>query len=157
MFINHCILLATSVIAAILTFFVNEHLKQGPVRSSAGLSLLVAGFFYLFPNSLNPLLAKNIPVVFIGSSFIGMVSAKLLSSYLRIGIAAVIFCLIYLNTSKFFNGYGGALGTSASISLLAVLSLPILRIKGRLTNISSQLRTFIYNKSPRSKGSKRDS
>jgi hypothetical protein len=149
MAIDSCILLITGTIAAPLTFFVNERLRQGPVRSSAGLSLLLAGFFYFFPHILNPFLAKNIPVVFIGSSFIGMVSARLLSNYLRIGIAGLIFCVIYLNTSHFFNGYGGALGTAASISLLAVLSLPILNVKGRLTSGFSQLRKIIYTRKER--------
>ena len=145
MVIDTCILLATGAIAAPLTFFVNERLGQGPVRSSACLSLLVAGFFYFFPDSLNPFLVKNIPVVFIGGSFIGMVSARLLSGYLKIGVAGVIFCVIYLNTSRFFNGYGGALGTAAYIALLAVLGLPVLNIKGRVTNGFSQLRRVIYS------------
>lgn len=143
MFINNFVLLITAATAAILTFVVNERFKQGPVRSSAGLSLIVACFFYVFPSSLNTTLVKNIPVVFIGTSFIGMVSAKLLSSYLKIGIAGIIFCLIYLNTSVFFKGYGGALGTTASISLLVVLSFPFLNIKGRLTNGFQQLRKVI--------------
>lgn len=142
--VNNCVLLITAAVAAMLTFYVNEHLKQGPVRSSAGLSLLVACFFHFFPHCLNAALVKNIPIVFIGSSFIGMVSAKLLSSYLKIGIAGIIFCIIYLNTSRFFNGYGGALGTTASISLLVVLSLPILNIKGRLTSGLQQIKKAIY-------------
>jgi len=149
MFIDTCILLATGAIAAIATFFVSERLAQGPVRSSAGLSLLVAAFFYFFPHSLGPFLTKNIPVVFIGASFVGMVSARLSSSYLRLATAGVLFCLIYLNTSSFFNGYGGALGTTASISLLAVLSLPVLNIKGRLTNGFRQLRKAIYGRRQR--------
>jgi hypothetical protein len=148
---NGCLLMAVGAIASTLTFFVNEVLKQGPVRSSSCLSLLVAGFFYFFPHSLDPYLVKNIPIVFIGGSFIGMVSAKLLSSYLKIGLAGVIFSLIYLNTSKFFNGYGGALGTSASISLLAVLGLPVLGLKGKLTNGFDQLTKIIYKRRRRAR------
>ena len=139
-----CILLAVSAIAAMLTFFVNEQLKQGPVRSSAGLSLIVAVFFYVFPHSTNLFLVKNIPAVFIGGSFIGMVSAKLLASYPRIGLAGIVFGVIYLNTSTFFNGYGGGLGTTASIALLVVLSLPVTNIKGRLTNGFRLIRKTIY-------------
>jgi len=143
--VNTCILLVVGIIGAIFTFFVNEKLGQGPVRSSAGLSLLVASFFLLFPHSLDAYLVKNIPPVFIGSSFIGMVSTRLLSSYLKIGLAGIIFASIYLNTSLFFNGYGGALGTTASISLLVVLSLPVLNLRGNLTNGFSQLTKVIYN------------
>jgi len=48
--------------------------------------------------------------------------------------------------SHFFNGYGGALDTTASISVLAVLSLPVINVKGHLTNGFSQLRKMIYDK-----------
>jgi len=141
---NLPILLLVSFTSAILTFYVNEDLKQGPIRSSAFLSLIIAAFFYFFPLSLNPYLVKNIPIVFIGASFVGMVSTRLLSNYLLIGIGGVIFCLIYLHTSKFFNGYGGALGTSASIALLAVLSIPIVSKKRKLTNGIIQLRKILF-------------
>ncbi|RFZ91350.1 hypothetical protein D0C36_16815 [Mucilaginibacter conchicola] len=143
---NNIVLICTAVIAANLTFYVNERLKQGPVRSSAGLSLLVACFFTVFPHILSPALVKNIPVVFIGGSFIGMVSAKLLSGYLRLSMAALVFSIIYLNTSKFFNGYGGALGTAASISVLVVLSLPFLNIKGKLTSGFQQIKKMIFSR-----------
>ncbi|SDZ88564.1 hypothetical protein [Pedobacter hartonius] len=141
---NLSILLITSFLSSVATFYVNEDLKQGPVRSSAVLSLIVGVCFYFFSHSINSYLVKNIPIVFIGASFIGMVSVRLLSNYLLIGTAGVIFCLIYLNTSKFFNGYGGALGISASIALLAVLSIPILNKKKRLTNGFIQLRKIVF-------------
>lgn len=141
---NALVLIAVGAASSCLTFFVSERLKQGPVRASTSLSLLVAGFFYFFPYVLNAYLAKNIPVVFIGCSFIGMVSARLISSNLKLSMAAFIFCIIYLNTSKFFNGYGGALGTSASIALLAVLGLPVAGLKGKLTTGYDQLIKIIY-------------
>lgn len=143
---NLLLLLIVSFTASLSTFYLNERLKQGPVRSSALLSLVVASFFFLFPNLLSPYLTENIPLVFIGSSFIGMVSARLLSNYLLIGIAGMVFCSVYLNTSNFFNGYGGALGTAAAISLLAVLSLPILRKSGKLTNGFRLLRKIVFNR-----------
>ncbi|TWR25154.1 hypothetical protein FPZ43_16915 [Mucilaginibacter pallidiroseus] len=141
---NAIVLIAVGAVSSCLTFFVSERLKQGPVRASTALSLLVAGLFYVFPHILNAYLVKNIPVVFIGCSFIGMVSSRLLSSYFKLSLAAFIFCIIYLNTSKFFNGYGGALGTSASIALLAVLGLPVASVKGRFTTGYDQLIKIIY-------------
>ena len=128
-----------------LTYFVNERLKQGPVRSSAVLSLLVALYFHYFAGSLDIYLVKNIPLVFIGGSFIGMVSSRLLSNYLLIGLAGIIFCLIFLHTSQFFNGYGGALGISASISVLTVLSIPIVGKHRKMTNGMVQLRKILFN------------
>jgi len=141
------IIIITSIIAAMLTFYVNHNLKQGPVRSSALLSLLVALFFYFFPNLVNADLAKNIPVAFIGGSFIGMVSRKIVDSYIKLVISGLVFAIIYLNTSSFFNGYGGALGASAGISLLSVLSLPFFTPKKHhLTNGMLQLRKIIFRK-----------
>lgn len=141
---NMAILILVSFVSAMLTFYVNEDLKQGPVRSSAMLSLVVAVYFHYFAGTTDSYLAKNIPLVFIGASFIGMVSVRLLSNYLLIGIAGMIFCLIFLHTSRFFNGYGGALGTSACISLLAVLSIPIVGKKRKLTNGMIQLRKVLF-------------
>lgn len=146
---NFLILIILSFLSSTLTFYVNEHLRQGPVRSSAMLSLAVGLYFYLFPGSVDGYLAKNIPLVFIGSSFIGMVSARLLSNYLLIGFAGIVFCIIFLNTSRFFNGYGGALGLSAAIALLAVLSIPVVSKKRRLTNGLFQLRKIVFKSKSR--------
>ncbi|MCX2480307.1 hypothetical protein OQY15_14495 [Pedobacter sp. MC2016-15] len=141
---NFLILFAVSFISPIITFYVNEELRQGPVRASALLSLLVALLFYCFPNMLDSYLTKNIPVVFIGGSFIGMVSYRILSNYFLMGIAGLLFCLIYLNTSKFFTGYGGAVGTTSAIALLAVLSIPVFTKKRRLTNGMMLLRKTLF-------------
>ena len=140
-------IIITPVIAAMLTFYVNHQLKQGPVRASALLSLLIASVFYFFPDLLNTTLAKNIPVAFIGGSFIGMVSKKMVYSYFKLAISGLVFAIIYLNTSNFFNGYGGALGASAGISLLSVLSLPFFTPKKHhLTNGVLQLRKIIFQR-----------
>jgi hypothetical protein len=127
-----------------LTFFVNEELRQGPVRSSAILSLVVGLYVYFFPHSMNSFLVKNIPAVFIGGSFIGMVSSRVLSNYILIGTAGLVFCLIYINTSRFFNGYGGSVGTASAIALLAVLSIPVVTKKHRLTNGIMLLRKTLF-------------
>lgn len=141
---NFLILIFVGFIAAVFTFFMNVRLKQGPSRSSALLSLLVGSYFHFFPAAMDAYLVKNIPLIFIGASFVGMVSARLLSSYFLIGLAGMIFCLIFLNASKFFEGFGGALGTSAAISLLVVLSIPVLSKKGKLTNGLLLLRKVLF-------------
>ena len=141
---NLLILFTVSFISSVLTFYVNEDLKQGPVRSSAVLSLIVGLYFYFFPNSMDNYLVKHIPIVFIGGSFIGMVSSRILSNYMLIGIAGLIFCLIYINTSTFFNGYGGAVGTASAIALLAVLSIPVVTKKHKITNGLLLLRKTLF-------------
>ncbi|WP_405246030.1 hypothetical protein [Cellulophaga sp. Asnod2-G02] len=132
---NTLVIIITGILGATLTFYFNEHLKQGPVRSSAMLSLIVGLLFYLFPELLNPFLTKNIPVVFIGGSFIGMISFKAKGTYVILVIASIIFSCIYLNKSQFFNGYGGALGNSAFIALLITMGVSMLFFKrNRLTS-----------------------
>lgn len=140
------IFIFTGIVAATATYFVSTRLRQGPVRASALLTLLVAGFCNLFPQLLSPHLAKNIPVVFIGASFIGMVSSQHLSTYLGLSASSIIFTIIYLNTSKLFTGYGGALGLSACISLLVVLSIPYFKSKRKLTVGFLQLRRLMFGR-----------
>ncbi|OJV55892.1 MAG: hypothetical protein BGO31_17550 [Bacteroidetes bacterium 43-16] len=134
------ILILTGICGAMATYYVNTRLKQGPVRASALLTLPIAAFCYFFPEVLSPYLTKNIPVVFIGSTFIGMVSAQKMSTYTGIAIAGLVFSAIYLNTSRFFDGYGGSLGTSACISILVMLCIPYFKSKRNLTVGLLQLR-----------------
>lgn len=131
------ILFLTGIISAILTYIVNNKYRQGAVRASASLSLLVGLFFYFFPELFSPYLTKNIPIVFIGATFIGMVSSKILSSYLLVGFSGFLFSIIYLNASPFFKGYGGALGTTAAISVLVSLSLAVISKSEKLKKIKN--------------------
>ncbi|ETN95730.1 hypothetical protein SAMN04487906_0875 [Zhouia amylolytica] len=146
MFIEKLIIVCFGIIGALLTYIINTKLKQGPVRASALSALLVGGFFYLFPSVLSEHLTNNIPVVFIGGSFIGMVSSRIISNYWLITFSGIIFSFFYINTSDFFNGYGGALGTAACISILATLSIPILTKKRKVTNGILILRKLLYRK-----------
>ena len=116
---NYFIIIITSILGATLTFYVANHLKQGATRASALLSLIVGLFFYSFPGILNEFLTKNIPLVFIGASFIGMVSPRIVSrNYIVLFVAGILFGIIYNYKNNFFEGYGGALGALAFIALL---------------------------------------
>ncbi|WP_338731317.1 hypothetical protein [Mangrovimonas cancribranchiae] len=144
---NTLIIIITGILGATLTFYVNEHLKQGAVRASALLSLTVGLFFFWFPDILNNYLTQNIPPAFIGASFIGMVSSKAITHYSWLIIAGILFSIIYLNASHFFNGYGGALGTSAAIALLATLGIPVtLSKRKKITNGILIFRKWIFKK-----------
>ncbi|GLB50173.1 hypothetical protein [Neptunitalea lumnitzerae] len=143
---NTALLIATGIIGALATFYVNTTLKQGAVRASALLSFIVALFFYCFPTLLNETLTSKIPIVFIGASFIGMVSEKVVRNYLVIAVSGFIFTLIFLNTSTFFAGYGGALGTSACISLLTAMSISLLTPRKLKNNFITSFAKSIFNK-----------
>ncbi|QWX82650.1 hypothetical protein H0I23_09230 [Cellulophaga sp. HaHaR_3_176] len=123
---NYVIIFITAILGAYLTFFTSERLKQGPVRSSAALSLIVGLFFYYLPELCSAYLTKNIPIVFIGASFIGMISPQAKGNYIRLTIAASLFSIIYLNKGDFFEGYGGALGALAFIALLSAMGFSVI-------------------------------
>lgn len=118
---NTFILIITGILGATLTHFVSEHLRLGAVKASALLSLIVGLFFYAFPNVLNGYLTEHLPIVFVGTSFIGMVSAKTLKSYTLLAIAGTLFTGIYITKSHVFDGYGGALGALAFIALVTTM------------------------------------
>ncbi|WP_218849887.1 hypothetical protein [Winogradskyella vidalii] len=119
---NNVILIITGIIGATLTFYISDRLRQGAVKASALLSLIVGLFFYCFPELLNPYLTKHMQVVFIGASFIGMVSSSTLKSYSLLAIAACLFTIIYISKKNVFDGYGGALGTLAFVALLSTMA-----------------------------------
>lgn len=120
---NIVVIIISGILGATVTFYISDKLKQSAVRSSASFSLIVALFFHFFPEILNAYLSKNIPLVFIGTSFIGMVSFKVRGSYFRLAVAGILFSTVYINKSDFFEGFGGALGTLAFISLLTTIGV----------------------------------
>ncbi len=122
MFINF-ILIAVSIFAALSTFVVNNYFNQGPVKSSAILSLIVGLFFFTFPHLGSDYLAIKVPLIFFGASFVGMSSSQTFQHWRETVIAGAIFGFIFINTSQFFTGFGGGLGTTALLSVLMTISL----------------------------------
>ena len=123
---NELILLFVGGIAALLTYVVAHDLKQGVVRASAGLSLIVGLFFYGFPELISTELTLEIPVVFFGASFVGMTGSYLVKSRFLILVGGFLFSGVYLNSSAIFGGFGGKLGTTACISSLIVFGVGFL-------------------------------
>jgi hypothetical protein len=138
--ITHFILFLAGGISAVLTFVLQVNYKQGAVRASAFVGVFTGVFVLLFPKLLCPYLTENLPLVCFGASFIGMVSSRVLSNYFLIGISGIVFTIIFLNTSSYFQGFGGGLGSAACIALLVTLSIPVLRKKGAVSNGFLQLR-----------------
>ena len=136
--------------SAVATFILQVKCKQSPVRSSALVGVGIGLFVLMFPKLLSPFLTENIPLVCFGASFIGMVSSKVVSNHLLIGISGVVFTIIFFNTSSYFNGFGGGLGSAACISLLVTLSIPVLKKRGKLSNgfllLRRQMRTRMQKK-----------
>lgn len=123
---NELILFFTGGIGALLTFIVAHDLKQGAVRASAGLSLIVGLFFYSFPDVISSELTAHVPLVFFGASFVGMTGSHVVKSRWLMVLGGMIFSGIYLVSGEVFVGYGGKLGTAACISSLIVFSVSVL-------------------------------
>ncbi|UIR56931.1 hypothetical protein LZQ00_03730 [Sphingobacterium sp. SRCM116780] len=152
--IHTAILIFTGIFGGLLTYYFNNKLKLGGVLSSSLLTCIVAGSIHFFPSLLPEPLAKHIPLVFIGSSFVGMVSSNQLSTFIGVALSGLVYSLIYINTSQFFDGFGGALGTSACISLLVIMSIPYLRSNKKMTLGFFQLRKMIFKDKKKKKSLK---
>lgn len=113
-------------VAALVSFILNNNFKLGIVVGSALPSLV----FALAVMGLTPYLPDQFvaeaPVIFYGAAFIGMASNQVLSSYFLIGIAGLLFTFTYLFTAPFFNGFGGALGTTAALCFLPIWGIKVL-------------------------------
>ncbi|MCH2223579.1 MAG: hypothetical protein MK066_02325 [Crocinitomicaceae bacterium] len=117
------VLLITGIFGATGTYLLAHKGKQGVVRASALLSLVVAILAHLFSNLLPLEYTTQIPVIFIGASFVGMTSPKVIPSIGFMVVSGILFSLLYLWTVTFFNGIGGALGTAACISVISTVTL----------------------------------
>ena len=138
---NAILMVLVSVIASASTYFVSHNLKQGPVKASAILSFIVALLFaLLFHNAKANYLIMNIPLVFIGASFVGMSSKTHLKNLMYAAFAGLLFGFIFLSTADLFKGYGGGLGTKASLSVLVTLGIEYL-IVGAIEKVNR-----IFNK-----------
>ena len=120
---NELILFISGGLGALLTFVVAHDLRQGGVRASAGLSLIVGLFFYGFPGLVSAELTIEIPLVFFGASFVGMTGSHLVKSRFMILLGGFIFSGIYLASSEVFVGYGGKLGTTACVSSMVIFGI----------------------------------
>ncbi|MDT0295670.1 hypothetical protein ACFQ3R_06875 [Mesonia ostreae] len=117
------IYLLFGILGAVIPYGLTRELAVEPVKASALPSLILALGFYFFPQIVSENLNFHIPVIFFGASFVGMVSKKILPYYLEVALAGILFSMLYLNASSFFNGYGGGLGTPACISVLSIYGL----------------------------------
>lgn len=146
LYLDIIIVLSTGIIGAVVTFWVNEVLSQGPVRSSALPSLIIGLIFHFWRGNI-PETLHAVPTIYIGASFVGMVSSNVMSGYRRVGTAGFIYAVIYLNSSLFFQGFGGALGMTAAISVLVTLCFPtVVTKRGVVLGIFGLRKLVFYKK-----------
>jgi hypothetical protein len=112
--------IASGVTAAVSTYWLHTRFSINPVLASSVVTLLIALAFLPFGDFSQRL--GPIPYAGIGGSFIGMSTKKNIKGMESVLMAAIIFGVIFARSSQFFEGFGGALGTSACISVLTAIS-----------------------------------
>jgi len=122
-FLTWVVIILTSVVWAVWPYLLSIFWKQGAVRWSALPSLIVWIVFLLFLSGVEGYGIEYIPIVFIGASFVGMASKKMVDSWIKIWFAGIVFGVIFMLSSSFWTGYGGGLGTTACISTVIVLGV----------------------------------
>ena len=90
----------------------------------------------------------------IGGTFIGMVSSAINISYVSLILSPILFAVLLHYTSKVFNGFGGALGTTACIALMCTMAFPIIT-KNKKVTYGYRLLRIIFKKRKRRKILKR--
>ena len=104
-------LIIISLIGAMATFLLAKRNRFDGIRASTSLSIIAYWVFYAA--NLN---VELYSLVFFGSTFVGMSAPKRFGLYTQF-IAALIFSLLFEYLVPLINGYGGALGLSAFLSV----------------------------------------
>jgi len=100
-----------ALLGAFLTFYLAKHNRFDGIRASASLSIIA--YLILSALNLNPDLYS---VVFFGGTFIGM-SAPYRFGIYTVASSSILFSLLFEYLVPKLDGYGGALGISAFLSV----------------------------------------
>jgi hypothetical protein len=113
------LLVVTSIVAAVVTYYLNNNLKRGPVLASAVVGLLGG---VLLPFVFGDV-GKTLAVMAICASFAGMSNTKRMPNMLQVAFVGLFAALVYMFSSPFIGGTGGKLGTIAFGSGMAIRGL----------------------------------
>ena len=107
-----------------ITYFLHHKKKYGAVKASSIIAIII-GFIYQSCIYFNVELdvIKHYFLIAMGSTFMGMISKTHEHKVMDFIISAFIFVALYTNSSHFFDGLGGLLGTIACISILSVFGI----------------------------------
>lgn len=130
--IHEIIWIVSGIITALSTYWLHSRFRINPVLASSVVTLIFALAVIPFHSSQKWM--EAVPYAGIGGSFIGMSSKKNIKGFESVLLAAIIFGVISSRSSQFFEGFGGALGTSACISVLTAISWRKLVKRTRVTS-----------------------
>jgi len=99
------------LLGAFLTFYLAKHSRFDGVRASSSLSIIA----YLIFSALN-LNPDLYAIVFFGGTFIGMSAPHRFGIY-TVASSSILFSILFEFLVPKLDGYGGALGISAFLSV----------------------------------------
>lgn len=100
-----------ALIGAFLTFYLAKHNRFDGIRASAALSIIA--YLIFDAANFNPDLYG---IIFFGGTFIGMSAPHRFGVY-TVASSSIIFSLLFEYLVPILDGYGGALGLSAFLSV----------------------------------------
>lgn len=108
-------ILVTSILAGLITYYLNHFMNKGPVFASA-IVVITAGLILpkIFVNGY------TLALVATCASYAGMSAKIRMTNLWEMGISCILLGLIFVGSSEALVGYGGRLGTIAAISVITV-------------------------------------
>lgn len=133
--VHNSIFIFLSISTGYLTYIFHDKTPLSASKASALSTLIICGVIFFtnqYITSIDEHLNQYYAISF-GGSFVGMSTRKVLSP-LALFIACGLFGAIYLQFSAYYFGIGGALGTSACLSVIVVYLIQsfIFKLKARL-------------------------
>tara|TARA_B100001063_G_scaffold247378_1_gene293728 strand:- start:32945 stop:33325 length:381 start_codon:yes stop_codon:yes gene_type:complete len=101
----------TALAGALSTYLIAHHNRFDAIRASAASSIIAYGILSLLPVNL-----ALYSVAFFGGTFIGM-SAPKRFGFFTLTISSLLFSILFEYLVPLLDGYGGALGLSAFLSV----------------------------------------
>ncbi|UJX26529.1 hypothetical protein L3Q70_05050 [Pseudoalteromonas sp. CF6-2] len=105
------VIISLVVLAAFATYLLAHHNRFDGIRASASLSIIAYCVLYFITPDV-----ELYSVAFFGGTFIGMSAPKRFGIF-TLAISALLFSILFEYLVPLLNGYGGALGLSAFLSV----------------------------------------
>lgn len=109
--------LITSIVGGLSTYFLSNYSSLSAVKSSIIATLLFLIVFHVWSSFHEA--NEQLQSVFFGASFVGM-SGKKIINWIEALLASALYAFALFYALPYFGGMGGALGTSAAITVITV-------------------------------------
>ena len=112
---DNFIIITVSIIAGVLTYYINHYLNKGPVFASA-LVATTAGL--VLPQLFDS--GTTLAVVATCASYAGMSAKTTITNFIEMGLGSILCGFVFIVSQNALVGHGGRLGTIAAISVITI-------------------------------------